>query len=141
MNSSRTDRVTYLYRANSVYNRRFEQRRRLKELLGPWRPLVETAKRRTKTLIIDGLTKEERDVIRRILSVPLGRFWRACHGREFLSLPPRPHRAGIRFRGVVRRKRVLVPDTNVGIPIQESPVSDGYGADLNVRHSGSSGHA
>src|SRR5262245_55877507 len=29
-----TDRITYIYRENSLYNRRFEQRRRLKELLG-----------------------------------------------------------------------------------------------------------
>ena len=37
------DRVTYIYRTNSLYNRRFEQRRRLKELLGKrLRPLVET---------------------------------------------------------------------------------------------------
>jgi len=27
-------RVTYFYRENSLYNRRFEQRQRLKELLG-----------------------------------------------------------------------------------------------------------
>jgi hypothetical protein len=43
-------RVTYFYRKNSVYNRRFEQRMRLKELLGRrWRPLVGRAKKRTKT--------------------------------------------------------------------------------------------
>ena len=43
------DRVTYIYRGNSLYNRRFEQRQRLKELLGKrWRPLVEAAKRQTK---------------------------------------------------------------------------------------------
>jgi len=51
-------RVTYIYRPDSLYNRRFEQRQRLKELLGRrWRPLVEAAKRRTKTLFIEGLTK------------------------------------------------------------------------------------
>lgn len=83
-------RVTYLYRANSVYNRRFEQRRRLKELLGKrWRPLVETAKRRTKGLFLEHLAREEAEAIARILSIGPGRFWRACHGREFLSLPPR----------------------------------------------------
>ena len=84
------DRVTYRYRAGSLYNRRFEQRRRLKELLGRrWRPLVETAKRSTKTQFIDGLTKEQGDAIRRILSVAPGRFWQACRGKAFLSLPPR----------------------------------------------------
>jgi len=39
------ERITYLYRENSLYNRRFEQRRRLKELLGRrHRHLVEKAK-------------------------------------------------------------------------------------------------
>jgi hypothetical protein len=83
-------RVTYFYRANSLYNRRFEQRRRLKELLGRrWRPLVQTAKRRTKALFIRELTKGEAEAIRRILNVGPGRFWRACTGTEFLELPPR----------------------------------------------------
>ena len=83
-------RVTYFYRANSLYNRRFEQRRRVKELLGRrWRPLVETAKRRTKTLFVDHLTREEADAIRRILNLGPGRFWRVCTGREFVTLPPR----------------------------------------------------
>lgn len=84
------DRVTYIYRTNSLYNRRFEQRRRLKELLGKrLRPLVETAKRRTKTLFLDLLTREEGDAIRRILKVEPGTFWRACKGRTYMDLPPR----------------------------------------------------
>ena len=89
MSSSRI-RVTYIYRTNSLYNRRFEQRRRLIELLGRrLRPLVETAKRRTKTLFLDLLTREERDVIRRILKVEPGTFWRACKGRTYIDLPLR----------------------------------------------------
>jgi hypothetical protein len=64
------DRVTHLYREHSVYNRRFEQRRRLKELLGRhWRPLVEMAKRRTKSVFIHEITKEEPEAIHRILSL------------------------------------------------------------------------
>ncbi|MBN8625194.1 MAG: hypothetical protein J0M17_06885 [Planctomycetes bacterium] len=36
-----SDRITYLFRDNSLYNRRFLQRKRLKELLGKrFRPLV-----------------------------------------------------------------------------------------------------
>jgi hypothetical protein len=82
--------VTYIYRPDSLYNRRFEQRQRLKELLGRrWRPLVEAAKRRTKTLFIEGLTRGEAEAIRRVLSVSPDRFWRAATGREFLGLPPR----------------------------------------------------
>ncbi|NLY01881.1 MAG: hypothetical protein GXY83_37830 [Rhodopirellula sp.] len=84
------DRVAYIYRANSLYNRRFEQRRRLKELLGKrLRPLVEAAKRRTKTLFLDLLTRDEADAIRRVLTVEPAVFWRACKGRTFLDLPPR----------------------------------------------------
>jgi hypothetical protein len=83
-------RVTYLYRPDSLYNRRFEQRQRPKELLGRrWRPLVEAAKRRTKTVFIEGLTKGEAEAIRRVLSVSPDRFWRAATGRELLRLPPR----------------------------------------------------
>lgn len=42
--------------------RRFEQRRPLKELLGKrLRPLVEAAKRRTKTLFLDQLNREQTD--------------------------------------------------------------------------------
>jgi len=83
-------RLTYFYRTNSLYNRRFEQRRRLKELLGRrWRPLVETAKRHTKTVFVEHLTQEEADAIRRLLKLGPGRFWRVCTGREFVTLPPR----------------------------------------------------
>ena len=83
------DRVTYIYRANSVYNRRFEQRRRLKELLGrQHRPLVETAKRQTKTIFLRFLTESQAEAIRRILHVEPGEFWRGCRGAA-LDLPPR----------------------------------------------------
>ena len=84
------NRVTYVYRENSLYNRRFEQRRRLKELLGrQHRPLVETAKRQTKTIFLRFLTEAETDAIRRILHVEPDEFWRACAGRVMLNLPPR----------------------------------------------------
>jgi hypothetical protein len=83
-------RVTYIYRPDSLYNRRFEQRQRLKELLGRrWHPLVATAKRETKTLFLKGLTKGEAEAIRRALSLSPEQFWRAASGREFLDLPPR----------------------------------------------------
>lgn len=68
--------VTYQYRPNSLYNRRFEQRRRLKELLGRrWRPLVERAKQRTKTIFLRDLTRAEAQAIRRILDTEPGAFW------------------------------------------------------------------
>ena len=84
------DRITYIYRENSVYNRRFEQRQRLKELLGRQnRPLVETAKRHTKAIFLQFLTDCQTAAIRRILGVEPGRFWKACKGTAFLDLPPR----------------------------------------------------
>jgi hypothetical protein len=84
------DRVTYVYRVNSLYNRRFEQRQRLKELLGrEYRPLVETAKRHTKVVFLQFLSKAQADAIRRILNIEPDEFWRACKGRLTLDLPPR----------------------------------------------------
>jgi len=63
---------------------------RLRELLGKrWCPLVETAKRRTKTMALGHLAAEEAAEIRRILNVEPGEFWRACRGVHFLEPPPR----------------------------------------------------
>lgn len=84
------DRVTYLYRENSLYNRRFEQRRRLKELLGRrWRPLVETGKHHTKRIFLENLTEREARAIQNCISIDPGTFWQAARGKRFLSLPGR----------------------------------------------------
>lgn len=81
--------VTYQYRENSLYNRRFEQRRRLKELIGRrWRPLVEQAKRFTKTIFLRDLTDEQARAIQRILNMEPGEFWRAAKGK-LIELSPR----------------------------------------------------
>ena len=85
-------RILYVYKEGSIYNRRFEQRRRLKELLGRrHRSLVEAAKykRTTKTMFLASITGEQVSAIRRILGIDAGTFWRACRGREFLNLSPR----------------------------------------------------
>ncbi|NQV28313.1 MAG: hypothetical protein HQ518_28505 [Rhodopirellula sp.] len=82
--------VSYQYRTNSLYNIRFEQRMRLKELLGRrWRPLVEQAKRLTKTIFLRDLTKAQASAIQRILEMEPGEFWRAARGRKLVHLPPR----------------------------------------------------
>lgn len=84
------DRITYVYRAQSLYNRRFEQRKRLKELLGrAHRKLVGEAKWQTKQAFLAGLAENQSQAIRRILGVDGGEFWRACRGKAFLDLPPR----------------------------------------------------
>ncbi len=83
------DRITYLYRENSLYNRRFEQRFRLKELLGKeHRKLVGEAKYFGKAIFLRRLTTRQAASIRRILKIEPGEFWRAVNGK-FLNLPQR----------------------------------------------------
>lgn len=84
------ERITYQYRKNSLYNRRFEQRQRLKELLGKThRKLVVEAKYFTKELFLSRLTAQQAAAIRRILDIEPGLFWRAAKGKIFLDLPKR----------------------------------------------------
>lgn len=91
--------VTYEYRPNSLYNQRFEQRRRLKELLGRrWRPLVERAKQFTKTIFLRNLTTAETKAIRQILDMDAGEFWRAAKGK-IMKLPPRLIQQEFEFDG------------------------------------------
>jgi hypothetical protein len=87
-----TDRITYLFRENSTYNRRFEQRKRFTELLGKrFRPLVGEAQSQyaTKRIFLRDLTDAQAKAIRDILGVEPGEFWRACKGKTFLDLPAR----------------------------------------------------
>ena len=84
--------IIYVFKEGSLYNRRFEQRRRMKELLGRHhRSLVEAAKykRTTKAMFLQQLTEEQAGDIRRIFGIEPGVFWRACRGKVFLDLPPR----------------------------------------------------
>lgn len=84
------DRITYEYRPNSLYNQRFEQRRRLKELLGKrWRPLVAQSKFHTKKIFLANLTEREARAIRNCIGVEPGEFWRASNGKLMLTLPAR----------------------------------------------------
>jgi hypothetical protein len=83
-------RVLYLYRANSLYNRRFLQRQELKRILGRHhRSLVTRAMRATKREFLAVLTEAESHAVRRKLRVDPGEFWRAVHGRVFPPLPVR----------------------------------------------------
>ena len=69
-------RITYLFRENSIYNRRFLQRRKLKELLGKkYCPLVESARRFSKAIFLEHLTAEEAFVIRKMLRMEPTAFW------------------------------------------------------------------
>jgi hypothetical protein len=82
--------IGYVYKPTSRYNRRFEQRQRLKELLGKqYRPLVGKAKYHTKRVFLDVITEDQAEAIRRRIGVEPGIFWRAAKGEQFLDLPAR----------------------------------------------------
>lgn len=82
------DRITYVFRPNSLYNRRFHQRRRMKRLLRrDHRRLVERAKASTKQFFLKRLSDEQRRVIARVFQVSPAQFWRAAKGKAFLQLP------------------------------------------------------
>ncbi len=96
------ERITYIYRPNSLYNQRFEQRKRMKELLGKkHRPLVETAKRSTKKIFLQFLTQEQAKAIQRILDIEPGIFWRMAKGRTFHPLRPREVQLELPFRDAI----------------------------------------
>lgn len=85
-------RILYLYKPTSPYNRRVEQRKALKRILGrKHRKLVTQAMSCTKReFLTHWLTEEGADVIKRRLNLDPAQFWRAAKGREFLTLPTRP---------------------------------------------------
>lgn len=84
-------RILYLYKASSPYNRRVEQRKALKRILGRrHRSLVTSAARSTKRDFLAALTEVAVYVIRRRLNLDPGDFWRAAKGRKLLELPDPP---------------------------------------------------
>jgi len=93
------DRITYRFKENSLYNRRFNQRRRLKKLLGANRKLVGDAKSSTKEMFLKHLTSEQAAAIRRVFHVGPGEFWRAAKGAAFLWLPPEFKQGELDFEG------------------------------------------
>lgn len=83
--------ILYVYKATSPYNRRVEQRRALKRILGrKHRPLVGRASQSTKRDFLFRLSSDEAWVIKRRLGLDPGQFWRAAKGKEFLDLPRPP---------------------------------------------------
>ena len=93
-------RILYLYKNSSIYNKRFEQRRRLKELLGKeHRSLVTKAKRHTKAIFLANLTEGQANAIGRKLGIAPGEFWRAVKGRAWLDLAPRLTQLELDFGG------------------------------------------
>jgi hypothetical protein len=85
-------RILYVYKGTCPYNRRVEQRKALKRLLGRnWRKLVTLAARSCKRDFLSRhLTEAGAHAIRRRLRLDPARFWRAARGKEFLDLPRPP---------------------------------------------------
>ncbi|TWT51726.1 hypothetical protein KOR42_34130 [Thalassoglobus neptunius] len=86
------ERVTYRYRENSIYNRRFEQRKLMKELLGrKLRKLVGAANYRRHCWEIfrdNNLTPEIENEIADRLGLTAKEFWRASRGKVlYADLP------------------------------------------------------
>ncbi len=91
-------RILYIYKDTSPYNRRVEQRKALKRILGrEHRKLVTLAARSTKKdFLARHLTEAGAYAIRRRLRLDPGQFWRAARGNDFLDLP-RPSRQLLLF--------------------------------------------
>lgn len=84
-------RILYVYKATSPYNRRVEQRKALKRILGKkHRPLVTKASRSTKRDFLRTLTADNVRAIKLRLGLDPGHFWRAAKGTVFISLPTPP---------------------------------------------------
>lgn len=85
-------RLLYLYKESSPYNRRVEQRKPLKRILGrTHRKLVTFAARNTKKEFLGRyLTEAGIHAIRHRLHLAPGRFWRVAGGKEFIDLPSPP---------------------------------------------------
>jgi hypothetical protein len=85
-------RILSVYTATSPYNRRVEQRRALKRILGrQYRTLVTKASRSTKKdFLRHYLTPEGARAIQRVLKIDPRRFWRVAKGLEFIELPQPP---------------------------------------------------
>ena len=83
--------VTYCYKPNSKRRIRFEQRQRMKELLGrTHRSLVKFAQRNTKRTFLDELDSASQAAIASRLKLDPGTFWRAAKGTKIVALPLKP---------------------------------------------------
>ena len=84
-------RVTYAFKADAPYQKRFEQRRRLRRMLGKeYAGLVPRAMGSGKAKFLAGLSGDEAARVRARTGLKPGRFWRAAKGREFIAWPTPP---------------------------------------------------
>jgi hypothetical protein len=81
-------RLAYAFEATAPYQRRFEQRRRLRRMLGKeYSHLVPRAMGAKKAEFLAGLSEHEAARVRARTDLGPGRFWRVVKGREFIAWP------------------------------------------------------
>jgi hypothetical protein len=81
-------RAVFAFKDSAAYQQRFEQRGRLRRMLGKcYAPLVLKAFRSGKAEFLAGLTEDEAARIRARTGLEPGRFWRAAKGKEFIAWP------------------------------------------------------
>jgi len=79
-------RIIYMFKESSLYNRRFMQRRKIKDLLGKkYRKLVGEAKSR-KAIYLENLLPEHALAIRRILGIDPSLFFPTTYDSRSMSL-------------------------------------------------------
>jgi hypothetical protein len=84
-------RIVYAFKAAAPYQRRFEQRRRLRRMLGKgYAPLAPRAMGTGKAEFLASLSEDEAARVRARTGLEPGGFWRAVKGREFIRWPESP---------------------------------------------------
>jgi len=81
------DRITYIYRENCRYNQRFEQRIKMKKLLGPHRSAVSEARMFPKFIFLQHLSPERELAIKERLGLTPAEFWQAVNRKLITRLP------------------------------------------------------
>jgi hypothetical protein len=84
-------RIVYAFKAAAPYQRRFEQRGRLRRMLGKeYALLVPRAMGTGKAEFLASLSEDEAARVRARTGLEPGRFWRAVKGRELIRWPQSP---------------------------------------------------
>jgi hypothetical protein len=84
-------RIVYAFKAAAPYQRRFEQRLRLRPMLGKeYAPLVPRAMGSGKAEFLASLSEDEAARVRARTGLEPGRFWHAAKGRELIRWPESP---------------------------------------------------
>lgn len=81
-------RMLYIYKENNPYNKRFEQRERMRAMMpARYKKLVSRALRTQKKWFLEELTDDAITAIREALRLGPEEFWRAAKGRAWVAFP------------------------------------------------------